>query len=225
MELYNSTVYDYTVLVNGAKYELKGLSSIFFNCTENTKVQLKSKEKNSVNIDWLDIILLKMIFGTSTLTNIYPDYSFVIENPDIEKLTLKYNDWNPDGNVFLKSCCTSIAMKNEEYKIENIEELRKKHRVRHILITSAIPLDIVLLIIGYFTDSPYLFIFLFLLFLILFTIPSFKEIHRFKKLLNADYFNKKLIETGIQRRADGFAVKNNPLTNKIVKKLFKFERE
>lgn len=225
MEIYNSTIYDYTAFVNGTKYELKGLSSICFHCTENTKVELISKKQNSVKIDWLDIILFKMIFGTSSVTNIYPDYSFEINNAFIDKITLEYNDFSPANNVSISACCTSIEMKDEEYKIINIDKLKKDHRIRQLLITSALPVDIVFLILIFIIESSSEVVIILALFLLFFTIPSFREIHRYKKIMKAEELNEKLLLNGIQRRKNGFKFEDNSFSGKIVKKLFNIGKD
>ena len=71
MKLNNSTLYNYRATIDNKEYELKGRTTIEFDCTENTKVELINLNKSSVHMDWLQIILLQMLFGSTTLTKIY----------------------------------------------------------------------------------------------------------------------------------------------------------
>ena len=83
MKLQNSTLYNYCAIIDGREYKLKGRATIEFDCAENTKIELISLNKSSVHMDWLQIILLQMLFGSTTLTKIYTNYSFVINDTSI----------------------------------------------------------------------------------------------------------------------------------------------
>ena len=67
MKLNNSTLYNYRAIIDNKEYELKGRTTIQFDCTENTKVEIINLNKSSVHMDWLQIILLQMLFGSTTL--------------------------------------------------------------------------------------------------------------------------------------------------------------
>lgn len=71
MELYNSTLYNYQAIINGVSYDLKSRSSIFFDCENNASVELKCLNKSFVHIDWISVITMHMLFGSSTITGIY----------------------------------------------------------------------------------------------------------------------------------------------------------
>ena len=86
MELYNSTLYNYQAIINGVSYDLKSRSSIFFDCENNASVELKCLNKSFLHIDWISVITMHMLFGSSTITGIYANYSFVIKDAGVDKI-------------------------------------------------------------------------------------------------------------------------------------------
>ena len=187
MKLNNSTLYNYRAIIDNKEYELKGRTTIEFDCTENTKVELINLNKSSVHMDWLQIILLQMLFGSTTLTKIYTNYSFVINDTSIETIKLEYNDWSPREQIDIKSCYAKVNVCEELYTLPQLDKVRKKHKRLHLFVSNALPIGIATLVMCFITDPPYLFVLLFALWLIVFEIPSLKEIKRFKELMVPSY--------------------------------------
>lgn len=230
MKLNNSTLYNYCAIIDGREYELKGRTTIEFDCTENTKVELINLNKSSVHMDWLQIILLQMLFGSTTLTKIYTNYSFVINDTSIETIKLDYNDWSPREQIDIKSCYAHANVSDESYSLPQLEKIRKKHKSLHLFVSNALPIGIAVLVLCFFTDPPYLFLLLFALWLIVFEIPSLKEIKRFKELMKPSYLNEKLCEYANRRRTEAITFtddtsKTGKYIKKIIGKMFRFEEE
>lgn len=230
MKLNNSTSYNYRAIIDNREYELKGKSSIEFDCTQNTKIELKCLNKSSVHMDWLEIILMHMLLGSTTLTNIYTDYSFVIDDMSIEAITLGCNNWQPREQIRINSCYASENVSDESYSLPQLEMVRKKHKRLHLFVSNALPIGIATLVLCFFTDPPYLFLLLFALWLIVFEIPSLKEIKRFKQLMDPNYLNEKLCEYAISRRTEAITFtedtsKTGKLIEKVIGKMFKFDEE
>lgn len=230
MKLNNSTLYNYCAIIDGREYELKGNSSIEFDCAQNTKVELINLNKSSVHMDWLQIILLQMLFGSTTLTKIYTNYSFVINDTSIETIKLDYNDWSPREQIDIKSCYAHANVSDESYSLPQLEKIRKKHKSLHLFVSNALPIGIAVLVLCFFTDPPYLFLLLFALWLIVFEIPSLKEIKRFKELMVPSYLNEKLCEYANRRRTEAITFtddtsKTGKFMEKVIKKMFRFDEE
>lgn len=230
MKLQNSTLYNYCAIIDGREYELKGRTTIEFDCTENTKVELINLNKSSVHMDWLQIILLQMLFGSTTLTKIYTNYSFVINDTSIETIKLDYNDWSPREQINIKSCYAHANVSQESYSLPELKKVRKKHKLLHLFVSNALPVGIAALVMCFFTDPPYLFIILFAIWLLVFEIPSLKEIKRFKQLMKPSYLNEKLCEYANSRRAEKFTFTENTsktsrFMEKVIGKMFKFDEE
>lgn len=228
MILKNSTIYNYIALINGQQYELKRSQEISFNCTENTKVQLISTEKPSVHIDWLDVIILQFLIGSSTITRIYADYAFDIIDPSVDIIELKENSWNIRTTIYIRSIYADANITNECYSLPSLEKVKKKHKRLHRYITSAWPIGLAEIIACFLTDSPYLFILLFVFWLLIFELPSLKERKRFKQVMKTDEINTKLCEYAEKRRIDPLLFtddtsKTYKIVSKIMDKMFKFE--
>lgn len=230
MKLQNSTLYNYRATIDNKEYELKGNSSIEFDCAQNTKVELINLNKSSVHMDWIQIILLQMLFGSTTLTKIYTNYSFVINDTSIETIKLDYNDWSPREQIDIKSCYAHANVSDESYSLPQLEKIRKKHKSLHLFVSNALPIGIAVLVLCFFTDPPYLFLLLFALWLIVFEIPSLKEIKRFKELMVPSYLNEKLCEYANSRRTEAITFtedtsKTGKYIKKIIGKMFRFDEE
>ena len=230
MKLYNSTLYNYRAIIDGSEYELKGRTTIEFDCTENTKVELINLNKSFVHMDWLQIILLQMLLGSTTLTKIYTNYSFVINDISIETIKLNYNDWSPRDQISINSCYATTNVDEEVYSLPELERVRKKHKRLHLFISNALPLGITLLALCFLSDPPYLFLLLFMLWLIVFEIPSLKEIKRFKELMKSSYLNAKLCEYANSRRCEKITFtddmsKTGRFMEKVIGKMFKFNED
>lgn len=230
MKLNNSTSYNYRAIIDNKEYELKGKTSIEFDCTQNTRIELKCLNKSSVHMDWLEIILLQMLFGSTTLTTIYTDYYFVINDTSIESITLGCNNWSPREQIKINSCYANAEVSDELYSLPQLDMVRKKHKRLHLFVSNALPIGIATLVLCFFTDPPYLFLLLFALWLIVFEIPSLKEIKRFKELMNPNYLNEKLCEYANSRRTETITFtedtsKTGKLIEKIIGKMFRFNEE
>ena len=95
MRLHNKTQYNYTAVINGKTHSFEQNGVIDFEYTENTKVELKCREKSSTHLDWIGVITLQMFFGSMTITNLYADYSFTINSAENQDIEIVYNDWAP----------------------------------------------------------------------------------------------------------------------------------
>lgn len=230
MRLHNNTIYNYRAVINGREYDFKKDALIEFEYLGNIKIELVCSEKCSVHLDWISIICLQMLFGSSTITNLYTDYSFVIENDLPQTIEIKYNDWSPRDQINIKSCYADADVTTEEYTFPQLSKVKKKHKFFHLFISNALPLGIACLILCFFTDPPILFIILFLVWLLMFEIPSLKELKRFKQIINSDYINKKLCEYADKSRAQGVVFKEDTsktgkIVEKIIGKMFKFDED
>ena len=228
MKLYNSTLYNYRAIIGNKEYELKGRAAIEFDCSDNTRVELINLNKSSVHMDWIQIILLQMLFGSTTLTKIYTNYSFVINDTSIDEIKLNYNDWSPREQIDIKSCYAQTNVSDESYSLPQLENVRKKHKILHLFVSNALPIGITVLILCFFTDPPYLFLLLFALWLIIFEIPSLKEIKRFKELMVPSYLNEKLCEYANSRRREKITFtddtsKTGRFMEKVIGKMFKLD--
>lgn len=115
MELYNSTLYNYQAIINGVSYDLKSRSSIFFDCENNASVELKCLNKSFVHIDWISVITMHMLFGSSTITGIYANYSFVIKDAGVDKLNCLITIGRCETKLKLKR-----AMSTQIFMMKNI---------------------------------------------------------------------------------------------------------
>lgn len=226
MELYNSTLYNYQAIINGVSYDLKSRSSIFFDCENNASVELKCLNKSFVHIDWISIITMHMLFGSSTITGIYANYSFVIKDAGVDKIKLSYNDWSLRDQIEIKACYADSNIYDEKYTLPSLEKVRKKHKMFHSLISNALPIGLILLILSITSKSHVLFIALFAIWLLAFELPSLKEMKRFKDTVKPDYINKKMCEYASERRHNGIAFcedtsKTAKLVDKVFSKMFK----
>lgn len=230
MRLHNSTSYSYLAIIDGREYELKGRTTIEFDCAQNTKVELRSLNKSSVHMDWIEILCFQMFLGSTTLTKIHTDYSFVINDTSIDTIKINNNDWSPREQVNIKSCYADTNVSEEIYSLPQLDRVRKKHKMLHLFISNAFPLGIAALVMCFFTDPPYLFIILFAIWLLIFEIPSLKEIKRFKQLMKPSYLNEKLCEYANSRRAEKFTFTENTsktsrFMEKVIGKMFKFDED
>ncbi len=230
MRLHNKTKYNYIAVINGKKYSFDKNDILDFEYLENTKVELKCQEKSSTHLDWLSIIALQMFFGSTTITNIYADYSFVINSDENQVIEIVYNDWAPREQINIKACCAGTNVVNEEYRLPELGKIKKKHRNFHHFVSNALPLGIACLVFCFLTDPPILFIILFIVWLLMFEFPSLKEIKRFKQIADPKYLNDKLCEYAINKRQYGFnhnedVSKTGKFMQKIIKKMFKFDED
>ncbi|MGN0535113.1 MAG: hypothetical protein ACI4IR_03830 [Eubacterium sp.] len=230
MKLHNKTLYNYKAVINGREFDFKKDATIELEHTKNTRIQLKCLEKSSVHLDWLSIIFLHYFFGSTTLTNIYTDYSFEIENDINETIEIKYNDWCPREQINIKSCFADADVINEEYTLPQLDRVKKKHLLLHLFVSSAPLLGIACLVLVFLTDPPALFIVLFFIWLLMFEIPGHKEIKRFKQVMKPEYLNEKMCEYAVKSRAQGVTFKEDTsktgkFMNKIIGKMFKFDED
>ncbi len=225
MELYNSTKYKYRVIVNGESFNLNECSSIFFDCPIGTKIELIALDKPSVHIDWLEVLIFHWFFGSSTTTKIYTDYSFVVDEPNVGKITLDNNDWAVRLQITVKAPYIKEHVSNERYSLSEFDKIKKKHRNLHLFVSSAWPLGAAMSAMCFIADPPYLFILLFLLWILLFAVPSLKEIKRFNEVMQDGFINDNLCEYARKRRAGEFLFtddtsKTGRFITKMLKKMF-----
>ncbi len=230
MKLHNKTIYNYKAIINGTEYYFNKGDIINFEYSEKTKVELKCLKKPSVHLDWLTIIFLQMFFGSTTITNIYADYSFVISSDECEIIEIKYNDWTPREQININTCYADADVTDEEYKLPLLEKVRKKHKNLHLFISNALPLGIACLVLCFFMDPPTLFIILFIVWLLLFELPGLKEIKRFKQIMKPDLLNEKLCEYAVNRRKHNYEFnedlsRTGKFVQKIINKMFKFDED
>lgn len=229
MELSNQTSHNYRAYINDVEYDLAGNKSIFFDFNGETKIKLISTDKPYVHLNWFDIILLQMFFGSTTLTRMNADYSFIVDN-DVQKITLDYNDWHVREQIYIDTCYAKENVVNESYTLSNFNKVKKKHKNLHLLVSSAWPIGVAILIASFLTEPPYWFIILFLVWLVVFAIPSLKEIKRFNQVVKPEFVNDKLCEYASQRRVDPLVFtedtsKTGKIIGKILDKMFKFSED
>lgn len=225
MELYNSTKYKYRAIVNGRSFNLNGRSSIFFDCPIGTKVELLALDKPSVHIDWLEVLIFHWFFGSSTVTKIYTDYSFVVDDPYIEKINLDNNDWPVRLQITVNAPYIKETVSNERYSLSEFDKIKKEHRNLHLFVSSAWPLGAAMSAMCFVAEPPYLFIFLFLLWILAFAMPSLKEIKRFNEVMQNGFINDNLCEYAGKRRTGEFLFtddtsKTGRFVTQMLKKLF-----
>lgn len=229
MELYNSTSYKYKAIIDGKECDLPSKSSVHFDYNEGMKVDLISLDKPWVHINWLDVIILQMFFGSTTYTRMYSDYSFVI-NEECDRIELGYNDWSVRDQININTVYAKSNVTDEEYRISNFDKVKKKHKRLHMLVSNAWPIGVGTLLACFLTDPPHLFIVLFLVWLIVFEIPSLKEIKRFNQVIKFDFINEKLCEYAQRRRVETITItddtsKTGKIVGKILDKMFKFDED
>ncbi|MCM1115554.1 MAG: PRA1 family protein [Clostridium sp.] len=229
MKLYNDTSHSYKAIINGKEYAFNKKESINFDCTEETKVVLKCTNKSSVHLNWIDMIL-GVFFGDSTVTMLYCDYAFQIQNSDDADVTIKNNDWHPREQLGIMACYADADVTGEEYLVPDISKIKRKHKNLHLFVSSLFPIGIILFILCFLFSPPVLFILLFAIWLFIFGVPSIKEIKRFKKAVNQEYMNKTLCGYARERRAGGTRYdettsKIGRMTDKLLNKMFKFDEE
>lgn len=227
MKLKNRTIYNYDALINGNKYRLKSGDVITFECEAGTNVQLICTNKSYVHLDWLDILILGMFIGSTTITGIYANYSFDIIDPNEEIIELDYNDWCIRSTININSVYAMQNVSNEQFSLPTLKKTRKKHKLLHMFVSNALPVGITDFILCFFYDPPYLFIILLILWLLLFELPSLKERKRFRQIMDGDELCKKLDEYAKERRIKPFVFgedtsKTGKIFEKILDKMFKF---
>lgn len=225
MELYNSTKYRYRAVVNGRSFNLNACSSIFFDCPMDTKIELIALDKPSVHIDWLEVIIFHMFFGSSTSTKIYTDYSFVIDDLNVEKITLANNDWTVRLQITVNAPYIKEHVSNERYSLSEFDRIKKKHRNLHLFVSSAWPLGVAMIAMCFAAEPPTLFALLFLLWLLIFAVPSLKEVKRFNEVMQNGFINDNLCEYARKRRTGEFLFaddtsKTGRFVTKVLRKLF-----
>ena len=230
MKLHNKTIYNYKAMINGNEYSFDKGDIIDFEYSENTVVELKCLKKPSVHLDWLQIIFLQMFFGSTTITNIYADYSFVINSNEYEIIEINNNDWNLKEQININTCYADVGVTDEEYKLPSLKKVRKKHKNFHLFVSNALPLGIGCFVLCFFTDPPTPFIILFIVWLLMFELPGIKEIKRFKQIMKPDFLNEKLCEYAENKRkhifeSDRDLSKTGKFAIKIINKMFKFDED
>lgn len=228
MILKNNTYCDYIAVINEKEYPLDKKESINIDAQIGANITIKSTKKDSIHLDIIALIL-GVFSGDDTVTFVNTDYHFTVEN-DCECITIIDNKWNPRTQIGIYSCYADSNVTNECYTMPNIKKTRKKHRLIHLFFSSALPIELVLIILCFLTDPPYLFVILFILLFVWFTLPSFKEIKRFKKITESNYINTKLCEYANERRNNGKSYdedmsKTGKFVGKILNKMFKFDED
>ncbi len=235
----NTTAYNYDVFSNGQYYGAIGLKNTICISTnsERADITLVSKGKGSSHIQFLAVIF-GFFVGDSTTTKIFCDYSFSVYNTGNENVNvvLKYNDWSPreqlDFNtVYAVSENAQIA--DYSYVMKDYERIAKKHKRLHLFVTSFILPELLLLALCFIFRQEVVILIsaiFILLFLLAFTIPSLKEISRFKEATVEPYVNEKLIQYAISRRTGKGKVNEDTsatgkVVNSIMNKLFKLDED
>lgn len=228
MIIKNEAFNDYIVTINSIDYQLKKSTSINVDIDKGTEILVKCTSKDSVHIDIFDL-LLGVFFGDSTITLLYASYRFTV-NDDYETITLKENKWNPRQQISIKACYTDVAVSNESYFIPNINRTKKKHFRLHLFVTSLFPVALVLILLCFLFDATYLFLLFLAFWFLIFGLPSFKEIKRFKKVTEPSLVNEKLCAYACERRNKGDNYdedisKTGKFIGKIMDKMFKFDED
>lgn len=229
MKLYNDTSYRYKAVINGKEYNFDKKTQLDLDCSDCEKIVLKCRNKSTVHLDWMAIIL-GVFFGDSTVAMLYCDYSFEIQNCDDTIISIKNNDWHPREQLGIHSCYADADVTGEEYTVPDISKIKRKHRNLHLFVSSLFPVGIILLILCFFFSPPALFILLFLIWLFVFAVPSIKEIKRFKKATAQNTLNQTLYKYANERRIGGknyneTTSKTGRLIGKVLHKMFKFDEE
>lgn len=227
MEIKNKTGYKYKIRNGEFEHYLNNDSSVSFNYEAGTKIELICLEKPYVHINWFDVILLQMFFGSTTLTRIFADYSFVVDDSSINSIELKYNDWPIREQININSCYANEEVLYEEYSLPQLKRVQKKHRRLHMFISNALPIGVGTLLACFLADPPYLFIFFFIIWLLAFELPALKEIKRFKQIMKPELLNEELCKYASKRRVEPLVFtddtsKTSKFINKIFSKMFKF---
>lgn len=228
MILKNDTYCDYIAVIDEKEYPFGKNESINIDAPNDTNITIKSTKKDSVHFDIIAMIL-GVFSGDDTITFVNTDYQFTIEN-DCECITILDNKWKPRTQLVINACYSNSNVTNECYTMPNISKTRKKHKFIHLLLSSALPIQIILVILCFFVDPPYLLVLLFVLLFILFTLPSIKEIKRFKKITEPNYANSMLCKYATERRNNGESYnedtsKTGKFVSKILNKMFKFDED
>lgn len=228
MILKNESYNNYIAIVNGVGYKLNKKSSIRINATKGTNITIKSTKKDSVHLNILAIIL-GVFMGDDTVTFINTDYHFSVEN-DCDCITILENKWDPRSPLGINACYADSNVTNESYSMPNIKKTKRKHKFIHLFILSLLPIQLILIALCFLTDPPYLWIIIFILLFLVYTLPSFKEIKRFKNITKADNVNNKLCEYANKRRNNDLSYdedtsKTGKIFSKILDKMFKFDED
>lgn len=228
MILKNESHNGYIAIVNGIEYPLNKKSSISIDATKGTEITIKSTKKDTVHFD-IFAIILGVFTGDDTVTFINTDYNFSVEN-DCDCITLLDNNWNPRSQLGINACYADSNVTNESYSMPNIKKTKRKHKFIHLYVSSFFLVQLALVILCFLIDPPYICIVFFILIFFVFTLPSFKEIKRFKKATEANYVSDKLCEYAKERRNNGTnynedTSKTGKLIGKILDKMFKFDED
>lgn len=230
MKIHNKTWYKYKAYINGREYYLDKKATIEFDGRGRTSVYLKCLNKSSVHMNWLELLILGGFLGDCTSAKLYYDYSFQVENCSEATITLDFNIWNPREQVSIRSCYSDIDVLNESYVMPNFQKIAKKHTRFHMFVSSLLPIGILLLVLCFLFTNPILFIVLFALWLLIFGLPSFKEIKRFEEFTNQDYVIQTLCRYANERRKNKYFIsedtsKRGKFFENIIGKMFKFDEE
>lgn len=229
MKIYNNTSYKYKAIIDGKEYDFNQKSTLSFDCREHVQVVLKCRNRSSVHLNWLDIII-GVFFGDSTVATLYCDYSFQIQDCNECTITINSKAWNPREQLGIYYCYADTNITNENYIVSDISRIKRKHRNLHLFVSSLLPVGIVFLILCFLTNQPAIFIILFVFWLLIYGLPGIKEIKRFKKDTEPEYINQKLCTYANYHRKGGTnydetTSKTGRFVSKVLNKMFKFDEE
>ena len=229
MKIYNGTSYNYKAIVNGKEYDFDIKTALDVENNSSLNVDLICMNKNSVHLNWLDVIL-GVFFGDSTVTAIHCDYSFQINDNQETTITIKNNNWHSKEQLFLNSCYADVCVNDEKYILPDISKIRRKHTNLHLFVSSLLPIGILLIILMFIISPPGLPILLFFIWIFVFGIPSIKEVKKFKRAVSQENINQILTDSANEHRQgtvypDYPASKSGKLVEKILNKMFKFNEE
>lgn len=224
MIIKNNTANDYIAVIEGREYTLNGKSSINVLISGKTDIEIRGTQKDSVHLDFLDIIL-GLFMGDSTYAKINTDYHFTASE-EYGYITIKDNVWYARDQLTIEACCAEEYVTNESYTMPGLRKAAKKHKLLHLLVTSLPVVPIVLIILCFISDPPALWIVLFVLWFIIYGLPSFGEIKKFRKTTKPDFVNEKLCEFASRRRTEGDSFNSDSsamgkFMTKILDKMFK----
>lgn len=164
------------------------------------------------------------------VTILYPDYSFKAFNNNNETIIINDNNWHLREQLSFNACYAEGEIADEKFTISDLQKTRKKHRNLHLFLTSLFPVGLIILLLCFFLESQGVLIFLFIIWALVFEIPSIKEICKFSKNTDIAFMNQKLCEYADKRRKgikcpDTGNSKSGKLISKILNKMFRFDEE
>lgn len=219
------------VVCNEITYKFNSENFIYIE-TDNSNLDLyvKMTAPSNVHINLLDLFF-QMLSGSGTVTMVNCDYNFTLNTAENCEVVLKENRLSPKEQYMYSSFCAvseTADISNESYVITALEKIKKKHRLIHTCLLSAIPIEITLIVFALiFMDSILSMLIPIVLLILLFTIPSLRQLKVFKNRVHAQYVNDILIKNNKILRSsktisdEGEKSRFDNIIEKVMKKMFK----